>query len=253
MKFKELFVEGIVRSQVLESCLIFGLNDDVIEAKNKEEKIAALKQFVDGELLPRILLNHKIRELEKLTKILYVLANNIGRDVSFSSLGKSVGLNTRSVQRYINILCDEKILFFSSPLFSKCDEEIKTTNKYYFTDLGVRNYFKKDYNSVALRYDQGRLWENFIISERRKLGVKNPKFWRSYSSGHIDYIEEEDKKAYEVRYVLKNDIYESALFKKIYPDFSTDVITPNNFATFLGVESTNIQIPQPATWNDYVI
>jgi len=50
---------------------------------------------------------------------------------------------------------------------------------------------------ASQRSDIGALWENFIISERKKLLAYNrfygnTYFWRNTAQAEIDYIEEQD-------------------------------------------------------------
>jgi len=45
--------------------------------------------------------------------------------------------------------------------------EVTRNSKVYFHGLGVRNVAMGDFRSFAARQDQGALWENFLIAERR--------------------------------------------------------------------------------------
>jgi len=56
------------------------------------------------------------------------------------------------------------------------------------------------------RNDMGALWENFLLSERKKKLVyenkhANSYFWRTYAGSEIDYIEETQGKyfAFEIK------------------------------------------------------
>ena len=68
-------------------------------------------------------------------------------------------------------------------------------DKIYFVDLGIRNAILGNFNPLERRDDVGKLWENFLISERRKtLSYTHqhcrPYFWRTHVGTEIDYVEE---------------------------------------------------------------
>jgi len=75
-----------------------------------------------------------------------------------------------------------------------------------------------------LRNDIGALWENFLVSEKRKYNSNhqihaNTYFWRTRQQQEIDYIEERDGKlcACEFKWNVKKN---SEISKNIYPGIS---------------------------------
>jgi len=119
-------------------------------------------------------------------------------------------------------------------------KEVTKMDKYYFYDVGVRNAFVLNFNSLELRNDVGALWENFIISERVKFNHYTEKpanyyFWRTYSQQEIDLIEEADGKlsAYEFKFNPKKTPNPPKEWQKHYPDASWEVVTPNNYLDFV--------------------
>jgi len=49
--------------------------------------------------------------------------------------------------------------------------ELKTSRKVYFLDLGIRNAIIGNLSQVESRTDADNLWENFVIAERLKRKV----------------------------------------------------------------------------------
>lgn len=49
------------------------------------------------------------------------------------------------------------------PFFRNIPKEIRRTPKMYFNDLGLRNYFVRNFEPIGLREDKGALFENFIF------------------------------------------------------------------------------------------
>ena len=91
-----------------------------------------------------------------------------------------------------------------------------------------------------MRTDAGMLWENWMMSERRKL-INNEQvtvstyFWRTTAQQEVDLVEESvsELKAFEFKWNEKARGNLSSAFTSAYPDATTNLITPKNFETFL--------------------
>ena len=102
-----------------------------------------------------------------------------------------------TVEQYIGLLEKSYIVFRLSALSRNLRNEINCSRKIYFYDNGIRNAVLSDFKPLSLRADVGALWENFLISERRKYLeyhriFAKTYFWRSYQQQEIDYVEESD-------------------------------------------------------------
>jgi predicted AAA+ superfamily ATPase len=96
-----------------------------------------------------------------------------------------------------------------------------------------------NFNPLNLRDDIGQLWENYIISERRKWQfyqemVVNNYFWRTYDQQEIDWVEEREGKlfGYEIKMSGKK-IKPPGGWNSAYPDASFEVINPENYMMFI--------------------
>ena len=84
----------------LENLLRFGLYPKVFyQSQIRAEKI--LNNIASNYLYKDILEFESLKKSDQLLRILQCLALQIGGEVSFSQLGKKIGLNTVTVQRYI--------------------------------------------------------------------------------------------------------------------------------------------------------
>ena len=109
-----------------------------------------------------------------------MLAYQVGSEVSYTELGTSLGLSKDTVASYVDLLEKAFIVFRLEGFSRNLRNEVTRNSKVYFYDQGVRNVAMGDFRSFAARQDQGALWENFLIAERRKRqlpGVEN-RFWR---------------------------------------------------------------------------
>ena len=115
--------------------------------------------------------------------------------------------------------------------------EVTRNGKVYFHDLGVRNVALGDFRSFVARQDQGALWENFLIAERRKRqlpGVEN-RFWRLSSGAEVDYveIEGENLRAFEFKLSAKARAKAPASWVEAYPGAGWQKIDRDNYMPFI--------------------
>ena len=118
--------------------------------------------------------------------------------------------------------------------------ELKASRKIYFTDNGIRNALIADFRPLELRDDVGKLWENFLVSERFKRNeygdnYANSWFWRTQAQQEIDYIEERDGRlsAFEFKWNPSAKTRQPKTFQAAYPDSSFAVVHRDNFVDFL--------------------
>ena len=148
--------------------MIFGSYPEIVLAKNNQERILYLKELVNFYLLKDILEMNGLRHSDRLVKILQLLAFQIGQEVSYSEIGTQIGLNKKTIERYLDLLEKVFIIFRLKGFSRNLRKEISKNPKYYFYDLGIRNALINNFNPINLRNDVGELWENYIISERIK-------------------------------------------------------------------------------------
>ncbi len=222
----------------LELRLIYGMYPDVINQMGDEREV--LGQLSSSYLYKDVLQFANIRKPEQLDKLLTALALQLGSEVSFHELSQLLGIDRATVEHYINLLEKAFILFRLPPLSRNLRNEINTNRKIFFYDNGIRNAILGDYRPLASRNDIGALWENFLVSERKKWlsysrNWAKPYFWRNYQQQEIDYVEERDGAftAWEMKWNPKAKVKFPANFVEAYQPTSTKVIHRDNFEDFL--------------------
>lgn len=189
---------GFVKSeQQIENRLLYGLYPEVINNQGNERE--ALKNLVNSYLYRDILAFSDIRKPEVLENLMQALALQMGNEVNYNELSQLIGINKITIQKYIEILEKGYIVFRLNSFSRNIRNEIKLNRKIYFYDNGVRNMIIGNFNQLDLRADKGALWENFLVSERRKQNLyKNTfakmYFWRTKQQQEIDFVEEKDGK-----------------------------------------------------------
>ncbi|MEK7097399.1 MAG: DUF4143 domain-containing protein, partial [Patescibacteria group bacterium] len=154
-----------------------------------------LRELSGSYLYKDILEFQAVRNPSVLTSLLKALALQIGGEVSYNELANTVGIDKKTVERYIDLL-EKNFIIFRLPPFSKNQRRaISKLRKIYFYDLGIRNAIINNFNFFENRGDVGAIWENFCIIERIKSQeynklYKNNYFLRTYDGAEIDLIEE---------------------------------------------------------------
>lgn len=187
---------GVIKSeQQIENRLLYGFYPEVINNQGKERE--TLKNLVNSYLYRDILAFSDIRKPEVLEKLLQALALQMGSEVNYNEISQLIGINKITVQKYIEILEKGYIVFRLNSFSRNIRNEIKQNRKIYFYDNGIRNMIISNFNQLDLRVDKGALWENFLVSERRKQNLYKDTFakmyfWRTKQQQEIDFVEEKN-------------------------------------------------------------
>ncbi|MDE6409788.1 MAG: ATP-binding protein [Muribaculaceae bacterium] len=232
--------EGLLHTrQLLESRLIYGSYPDVLT--HQEEAKELLRTLADSYLYKDILELDEVRKPVILQKILVALALQLGSEVVYNEVARTVGSDPKTVERYIDLL-EKCFVIYSLPGLSRnMRNELKKSRKVFFYDNGIRNAIIQNYAPLALRNDIGALWENFFITERIKYNSYigrhvNYYFWRTTNQQEIDLIEESDGEftIFEMKW---NEAKASVKFPKsfieTYRPKECVVITPGNYLEYL--------------------
>lgn len=226
-------------TQMLDSRLIYGSYPDVLTHPDEAKDL--LRTLADSYLYKDILELDEVRKPVVLQKILVALALQLGSEVSYSEVARTVGSDPKTVERYIDLLEKSYVLYSLPGLSRNLRNELKKTRKIYFYDTGIRNAVIQNYAPIALRSDVGGLWENFFIMERIKRNAYlgrhvNYYFWRTTTQQEIDFIEESDGQftIFEMKW---NPAKASAKFPQSFMDAyhpaEAAVVTPANYFDYL--------------------
>lgn len=225
-------------SRLLERRLIYGSYPEVVNLPGEERE--TLTNLVSSYLYKDIFSFQDVRKPEIIEQLLQALALQIGSEVSFSELGRLLGLNSITIQRYIDLLEKSYVVFHLRSFSRNVRSELKKSRKIYFYDNGVRNALLGDYKPLDLRTDIGGLWENYLISERMKHNAYNAfygksYFWRTQQQQEVDYIEDYDGvlHTYEFKWSSTKQPRLTETFAKNYPDHTFSVVNPDNYQDFV--------------------
>ena len=222
----------------LENIARFGSYPEVFLAESEERAKERLNEIVSNYLYKDVLAFEGIKKSAIIENLLKLLALQLGNEVSYNELARSLGISRLTTQKYIDILEQSFIIFILKAFSRNLRKEISKSVKIYFYDLGVRNSLIQNFNALSLRNDAGALWENLMIAERIRNNSHrqvrpNQYFWRTYDQKEIDYIEESGGQLSAFEFKLSGQAKIPAEFLKSYPNSKFTTIAKNNYFDFV--------------------
>ena len=238
-EMKKVFNDHEIKKN-LEDFLIYGMYPEVRTASSARQKQVILNELVNAYLLKDILEFERIKKPRLLLNLLSLVALQIGSEVSLNELSRSLKVDVKTVDRYLELLEKCFVLYNLRGFSRNLRSEVTRTSKYYFYDNGVRNAVIQNFNPLVKRGDLGALWENFMVIERLKARSYNGLhardfFWRTWEKQEIDLLEEHSGKlhAFEFKWAAGKRQNAPKIFTETYPDSEYKVITPENFLEFV--------------------
>lgn len=222
----------------LENLLIYGSYPDIYSGslRVKEEQ---LLEITRSYLYKDILELEDVRSSSSIDKLLSALALQVGSEVSLRELSNLLNLHIGTVERYIDLLEKNYVIFRLPPYYTNERKVLSKQNKIYFYDLGIRNALINNFNPLSKRSDRGALWENFLIIERMKLNAYTNRyvskfFWRTYDGAEIDYIEKyaDSLDGFEFKW---SKVKKSPKSWLEYPNATYNLVNIENFKGFLKI------------------
>lgn len=175
----------------------------------EEDKAKLLKTLFEETYIRDIILKHKIRNQRELEDLLNILSSSIGSLTNpeklmntFRTVKKSK-ITANTIAKYIEYCEDSFLIEFAKRYDIKGKAYIETPQKYYFSDLGLRN--------VRLGFRQNEpthIMENIIYNELKIRGFE-------IDIGVVPVIEKNEK-AMSVKKQLEIDFICTMGMKKYY-------------------------------------
>ena len=228
----------LTERNLLGTRLLYGYYPDVVQNPGSEKEI--LSGLVDDNLYKDVYKWQEIRKPVQFENLAKALAYQIGSQVSMAELGALVGLDKNTAEKYVRLLEQSFIIFRIGSFSRNLRNELKSSNKFYFYDLGIRNALIGNFSPAAVRQDIGHLFENFVIAEfvkhREPFASGAPGyFWRTTAGQEIDFVTEKDAKlsVYEIKWNPKTKVSFSKTFMENYRPAEKAVLNRDNLFDYL--------------------
>lgn len=217
-----------------------------LELKNNERVV---KDYLEGLLntivIKDIIQRNNFNDVILFQSVLKYLFDNIGNLVSSKKIADSLTSNGRKVdsktiERYLNALIESFVIYRASRFNIKGKEYLKSLEKYYVVDIGLRHALLGQSN-----IDVGHMLENIVYLELIRRGYDV--YVGKYNDLEIDFVAKDDKNisyfqaAATVRdeNVLKRELTPLRSIKDQYPKY---LLTLDNDpdTDFNGIQKLNV-------------
>lgn len=236
LSFTELLHETSLLEEIrqLPQRLVFGYYPEIVTHPVDAER--RLRFLSDSYLYKDIFLFKGLKKPEKMLELLKMLAWQIGSEVNYNELSKTLKLDNQTIESYV-LMLEQAFIVYKLPAYhSNHRTELKKTKKIYFNDLGIRNALINDFRPIEIRQDAGDLFENFVINELRKQNEyreihANFYFWRNIDQREIDLIIEKNNRieAFEIKWNPLKKVRLTKSFTNIYGETQFNVVNRENY------------------------
>ena len=245
---------------VFDAYMRFGGMPGIADIGLDQEKALMLLEGIYSTVIMRDILERENRKGQSritdpvlLKKIIMFLADNIGSNISVSSIGNTLmneGLldngkrkgtpSVHTVQSYINALLESYFFYEIKRFDIKGKEFLRTLGKYYIVDIGLRNYLLGFRNR-----DSGHALENIVYFEllRRGYDVSIGKI----DNSEVDFIATKaDNKIYVqvTESMTSEDVRKRELspLQKISDNYEKTILSlnPGMDSSYNGIKSINL-------------
>lgn len=239
-------ISQVVTADPLEYYCRFGGMPGLIHFADEEKKKLILSDIIQSYLLKDIKSLVKEENIRVFNNLLYLLAQYQGSIISTSSLAKEVGMASKTIESYLEIMNQTYVCFPLHSFSKNYGNELKKSKKYYLYDIGVRNGLLKNFEFLNKRDDAGIVIESFVFGElQKRLSPETEiRFWRLKDGKEVDFIWIKNQRPYpiEVKTTCKLGDIPGGLkaFLNRYPNTSTAFIVSMRTEGDISLNKTRI-------------
>lgn len=167
-----------------------------INLTEKNQKNEYLKGIYNSIVLKDIVQRKNITDVMMLESVLRFVSDNIGSILSTRSISNSMtsngrSISTKTVESYLNSFMESYLIYKVDRFDVKGKEYLKTLEKYYIVDIGLRNTMLGKINGA----DLGHILENVVFLELKRRNYEL--FIGKVGSFEVDFVA---KKENEINY-----------------------------------------------------
>ncbi len=151
-----------------------------------------LEAYVYDYLKEEIAEEALTRNLPAFHEFLKVAAITSSELLNYANVASECGVSPKIVRTYFDILEDTYLGFRVKPWGKSKERRLIQTEKFYFFDVGVKNYLAKSQPKIGSA-EFGKSFEHYILMELKTYqAYKNPEmdihFWRTANDQEVDFI-----------------------------------------------------------------
>ena len=191
-KLNDFFrIETQLSNNLLKEYLLWGGYPRVVLAQKEVDKIATIGDIYDSYLEKDIKQLLGIVKGEEFTKLLMVLADQIGKVANVSEISSTLGIDRETTKKYLWLLKKTFIIDEVRPFYKNLRKELTKRPVFYFNDLGMRNYILNRLDLKNLEIDGGFLFQNLVYFSLKNIVSLEPSkinYWRTLDGAEVDFV-----------------------------------------------------------------
>lgn len=217
-------------STITQSVMRYGLYPATV---GHPDKALYLKNLAESVVFRDLLELSLIENRPAARNLLKLLAFQTGNLVNISELAAKLGIDVKTVRRYLTLFEQSYIVFTLPPFMRNGRKEIGKMTKVYFFDVGLRNAIIGNFDPMNARPDAGALFENLVVSEVYKANIYGNfgyqlHFWRTTDGSEVDLVltRGDTIMGFEIKSSPRRT---NQAFLHRYPSATLSTITPSNY------------------------
>ncbi len=170
-----------------------------LHSNNKRDTKKFLDDYINSYVEKDIVLAAGIQKSYEFLKFIRLLAGRVGGLLDLSSLGRDVGVDSKTIKDWVSILEKMHIIALVMPFSSNLSSRLVKTPKVFFLDTGLACRLQgwTSAEPILTSPQQGNLFENLVFSEIFKLNINfqlglQIYHWRSREGEEIDFLIQKD-------------------------------------------------------------
>lgn len=168
--------------------ILWGGYPEVALEESAEPKRRIMQDIISTYIEKDISNFLKIENISAFNNLAKILSYQIGSLVNRNELSGTLGINYKTVSKYLDILEGTFIYSFITPYFTNIRKELSRMPKVYLDDTGIYYYYNPQqflqFNSIP-----GNVIENYVyITLRRMKSIDSVQFYRTISKSEIDFV-----------------------------------------------------------------
>jgi hypothetical protein len=234
--------------RLLEKYLNYGGYPRVVTEQKESEKRRVIDEIFSSYLERDVSNFLNVRKVDAYSKLVSVLADQMGDPVSNSKLARDVGVKSTTVRNYLDYMDRTFIVEQTNPFYTNKKKEITKSPIVYFSDPGLRNYSIQRFGHLNTPSEFGEMFEGFIhnfLNQETQFTGLDVRYWRTKSQAEVDFVLSTGNKVelpVEVKYKDLDEARVTKSLRSFIKKYSPEKAVVVNLSLEKTVEIENTQV-----------
>ena len=191
---QKMNLKSKIGNKTLNEMLFYGFFPEVAIKRNNEYRNRWISSYITSYIEKDIRDLSKVIDIVSFAKLLRIIGLRTGNLLNNKNLSIAIGLDQRTVARYIELLEISFQLSLLKPWSSNLGKRYVKTPKIFINDVGLAAYFLgiNDCKLINNHPNYGALFETLIFAELRKSLIYNSLanifFYRNHQGIEVDFL-----------------------------------------------------------------